>query len=272
MNTYARYPNRQTGLSMIELLIALAISSFLIIGITQVYIDNKRNYGFQQSQGEIQEANRFISLLFDTYLNKAGYSREPYLPDEEIFKAANRDKCLPFKDGQRVTKTKDSVGTGLCIRYTQLQSEELDCAGNATETFDDTNPFDINNKAPVVTAAFYVDDGKFYCQSGDGDAVELLTGVASLRLAFGINPTSETTVTKTLAAEDWDNSKGQILQVRYEALIASSRNQRGEGDSAVLDNWLINASADEKTAIEAGDTGQLYQIASSTVTLRNLTP
>lgn len=272
MNIYGRYPNRQTGLSMIELLIALAISSFLIIGITQIYIDNKRNYGFQQSQGEIQEANRFISLLLDTYLNKAGYSREPYVIDEEIFKAASPDLCSPFKDGQRVTKTKDNVGIGLCIRYTQLQSEELDCAGNTTATFDDTNPFDNKNRAPVVTAAFYVDEGKLYCQSGDGDAVELLNGVAGLRLAFGVNPISETKITKTLAAEDWDNSKGKILQVRYEALIASSHNQRGEADSAVLDNWLRHSSDDEKAAIEAADTGQLYQIASNTVTLRNLTP
>lgn len=257
---------------MVELLIALAISSFLIIGITQIYIDNKRNHGFQQSQGEIQEANRFISLLFDTYLNKAGYSREPYMPDAETFKAASPDSCLPFKDGQSITKTKSSIGTGICIRYTQIQSEELDCAGNATESFDDTKPFDIDNQAPVVIAALFVDDGKLYCQSGSGDKVELLTGVAGLRMVFGINPTSETAITRTMTADDWDDTKGQILQIRYEALIASTNNQRGEGDSAVLDNWLVHASADEKTAIEAADTGQLYQVASNTVTLRNLTP
>lgn len=35
---------RQTGLSMVELMITLLISSFLILGITQIYIDNKRNY------------------------------------------------------------------------------------------------------------------------------------------------------------------------------------------------------------------------------------
>ena len=45
---------RQNGLSMIELLISLAISSFLILGITQVYIDNKRNQVFQLAQSEIR--------------------------------------------------------------------------------------------------------------------------------------------------------------------------------------------------------------------------
>ncbi|OVZ72666.1 hypothetical protein CDO43_01055, partial [Pseudomonas aeruginosa] len=44
MNNRSR---RQSGLSMIELLVALAISSFLILGITQIYLDNKRNYLFQ---------------------------------------------------------------------------------------------------------------------------------------------------------------------------------------------------------------------------------
>jgi type IV pilus assembly protein PilW len=268
MNTYTNPPARQAGLSMIELLIALAISSFLIIGITQIYIDNKRNYAFQQSQGEIQEGNRFISLLFDTYLSKAGYRREPYLDDEEAFPAANPSYCEPFKAGQKLTTSKN--GTGLCIRYSQLQSEELDCVGNKTTAFDDSNPFS-KIAAPVVTIALYVDSGVLYCQSGTTTA-ELMTGVPGLRLEFGINPSSETSVTQVLSSTDWDNNKGQILQVRYKALVASTNNQRGKGDSAVLDNWLKQASAEEKSLIQSADTGQLYQIASNTVTLRNLTP
>ena len=122
-----------------------------------------------------------------------------------------------------------------------------------------------------MTTALYVKDDVLRCQSGNTDA-ELMTGLSGLRLEFGINPSSDTNVTQTLSAADWDNSKGQILQVRYEALVASTNNQRGKGDSAVLDNWLKQASAAEKTLIEGADTGQLYQIASNTVTLRNLTP
>ena len=62
-------PNRrsdysgQAGLSLIELLIALAISSFLILGITQIYIDNKRSYNFQQSQAGNQENHRFLVMM-----------------------------------------------------------------------------------------------------------------------------------------------------------------------------------------------------------------
>lgn len=45
----------QAGLSLVELMVALAISSVLILGITQIYIDNKRSYSFQQNQAENQE-------------------------------------------------------------------------------------------------------------------------------------------------------------------------------------------------------------------------
>ena len=66
---------RQNGLSMIELLISLAISSFLILGITQVYIDNKRNQVFQLNQMGNLEGSRFAALVIDQYLGKAGRNR-----------------------------------------------------------------------------------------------------------------------------------------------------------------------------------------------------
>ncbi len=76
---------RQFGLSLIELMIALAISSLLILGITQVYIDNKRNYVFQQSQAGNLENSRFASLMINEYLGKAGYRRDPVILVEEAF-------------------------------------------------------------------------------------------------------------------------------------------------------------------------------------------
>lgn len=75
----------QLGLSMVELLIALAISSFLILGITQVYIDNKRNYVFQQNQAGNAENSRFAALIINDYLGKAGYRRTPSALLEIVF-------------------------------------------------------------------------------------------------------------------------------------------------------------------------------------------
>ena len=61
----------QLGLSLVELLIALAISSFLIIGLTQVYIDHKRTYVFQQSQAANLESSRFALWVIDDQIGRA---------------------------------------------------------------------------------------------------------------------------------------------------------------------------------------------------------
>lgn len=95
---------RQFGLSLIELMIALAISSLLILGITQVYIDNKRNYVFQQSQAGNLENSRFASLMINEYLGKAGYRRDPVILVEEAFPSRNAGgDCLAFGAGHSIT-------------------------------------------------------------------------------------------------------------------------------------------------------------------------
>ncbi|PXC03145.1 pilus assembly protein PilW, partial [Pseudomonas aeruginosa] len=97
MNNRSR---RQSGLSMIELLVALAISSFLILGITQIYLDNKRNYLFQQGQAGNQENGRFAMMFLDQQLAKVGFRRRADDPNEFAFPAQQKTAyCEAFKAG-----------------------------------------------------------------------------------------------------------------------------------------------------------------------------
>src|SRR5690554_120174 len=103
---------RQRGLSMVELLVALAISSFLILGITEIYIANKRNYVFQQSQANNQENTRFAELTLNAWLNKAGYRRAPdqFLEDAFPETPATTD-CAAFAKGAVVADFKPAAST-----------------------------------------------------------------------------------------------------------------------------------------------------------------
>ncbi len=51
--------NKQSGLSLIEILVALVISLFLLGGIIQVYMGNKTTYRFSDASSRIQENGRF---------------------------------------------------------------------------------------------------------------------------------------------------------------------------------------------------------------------
>lgn len=69
MNKYTR----QLGISMVEILIALVISLFLLGGIVQVYIGNKASYTFTDAIGRIQENGRFAMDTLTQDLRMAGF-------------------------------------------------------------------------------------------------------------------------------------------------------------------------------------------------------
>ncbi len=62
---------RQLGLSLVELLVALVISLFLLAGIVQVYTGNRATFSFTNSLAEIQENGRYALDLMSQDLRLA---------------------------------------------------------------------------------------------------------------------------------------------------------------------------------------------------------
>lgn len=280
---------RQRGLSMVELLVALAISSFLILGITQVYIDNKRNYVFQQSQANNQENTRFAEYILNTWLNKAGYRRAPDQAIEDAFPsiAATVD-CEAFIEGAAITNFKaasNSSEVGFCMRYQPASSLELDCQGNTVYTIgaDSTKlakPFIKPDSSEVVVLAVKftpdpdLEKGSLQCKNLSGTSpafVELMNGVADVNFQFA---TGEADLfEKKLKSNPWANTAtGLVRAVRYSMLFASRPNQR-DGDSKIYTDWIAGVTdAANKARIDEGDQRRIYQLAGSTQTLRNMMP
>lgn len=276
---------RQRGLSMVELLVALAISSFLILGITQVYIDNKRGYVFQQSQASNQENTRFAEYTLDTWLNKAGYRRAPDQYSEDAFPeiVASAD-CNSFAKGAVVTGLKSSAETGLCIRYQPATMTELDCQGSAIKNIGASTtkldtPFVKSARDEVVVMAIKfepnaeLNKGTLQCKNLSAtkpEFVELLDGVADMRFEFAAGEGD--LLEKKLKDDPWTaTATGLVRAVRYSMLLASRTNQR-DSDSVIYTDWIATASTASKARINAGDKKRVYQIAGSTQTLRNMMP
>ena len=280
---------RQRGLSMVELLVALAISSFLILGITQVYIDNKRNYVFQQSQANNQENTRFAEFALNAWLNKAGYRRAPDQALEDAFpdNAASTD-CGAFVEGAAVTDFIAASGTkevGVCIRYQPSSPTELDCQGDAVKTISADTKLDTPFVKPddtelVVMAIKFVPDaelnkGSLQCKNLSATTpafVELIDGVADMQFEFATGE-SDLFEKKLKATTPWAaTATGLVRAVRYSMLLASRTNQR-DSDSKIYTDWIAAVSdSANKARIEAGDKRRVYQLAGSTQTLRNMMP
>ena len=64
---------RQRGLTLIELLVALAIGAFLIFGATQVYVDSRNAYGVNETVARMQETARYAISIIEPDVRMANY-------------------------------------------------------------------------------------------------------------------------------------------------------------------------------------------------------
>jgi type IV pilus assembly protein PilW len=78
--TYPVQIARQRGLSLIELLVALAIGSFLIIGAVTVQSQTRRTFDVNEAQARLQETARYVIAAMEPDLQLAGlygFSQDP---------------------------------------------------------------------------------------------------------------------------------------------------------------------------------------------------
>ena len=247
---------KQSGISIIELMVAMLISSFLVLGVTQVYIDNKQNSLFQQNQGDNIENARFSILILEQELGKAGYRRMPDQPLETVFPTANHPSCGSLSAGQVVKRIND---TSFCIRYQPAFSGAKSCAGDNIADIP-PNPYE---DSPVVTEIFALQD----LDPTDGDNSLQLTcngqviaaNISAIRFEYGVNNNSEKVVSQ------YTNNPGasdNVRAIQFSVLAASPNEITKEASSTVYKHWFGNEPADKK----------LYTMLSTSTSMRNMMP
>lgn len=262
------------GLSMIELLVALAISSFLILGITQVYINNKSNYDFQQSQASNMDAGRFLQIILEEQISKAGYRRDPMQDIEEAFGPyGSANGCAVFPKGGAVTRLSATNVKGFCVRYQPAVKGEQACDG-VDLTLANPSAFEEASDSETAYAVIrhvWSDDlhqGKITCNGHD-----LIEGVADFNVEFLLGEKAERRFQSSPYKKASDYNTTDIVRgIKYSALLASRPNQRSGMDSNVFNQWKDNADADTKNKLDSNDKNRIYQVVSSTQVLRNLVP
>lgn len=259
------YSRSQQGLSLIELMIAMLIGSFLILGVTQIFIDNKRSYLFQQSQAHNQENSRFTLLLLDQELAKTGYRRRANESFKSAFKALPaQGGCPAFSAGQTIQR---SSGNGVCIRYQPRYPKDVDCLGNGAVGSVPSTPY--TGAESFLEKLELNDDGELICSRNNKSGI-LVKGIADIRFELGIGPESE----RQIDGYSTSPANGAAIRsVRYKALMISSQTRlRTDEASKVLDDWKVGLTEEEQEARANNDKGQLYQITLGNITLRNLMP
>ncbi|WP_457980101.1 PilW family protein [Ectopseudomonas composti] len=242
---------KQYGLSIIEMMVALVISSLLIIGITQIYLDNRENTLFQQSQGNNIENSRFSILILEQTLAKAGYRRRPDEPMESAFPATTA--CGGMAAGQ-VTKQLNT--TSFCVRYQPAFPSTRSCDGNIPA---EATKGPYTERAPV-TEIFSLDENnnELTCQSG-GQTVAIANGIEAINFVYGVNNNEE----KQINEYRPDPGANQNIRAVQFAIMAASATEIGKTAGSTAYEFWFDSAPDDK---------RLYTMLSSSTSMRNLMP
>jgi len=69
-----RFNHQQRGVSLVELMIAMLLGLFLMIGVIQVFVSSKSTYTAQESLSRVQESGRHATALLTRDIRMAGYT------------------------------------------------------------------------------------------------------------------------------------------------------------------------------------------------------
>ena len=73
LSHYCRCGLRQRGLSLIEIMVALAIAALLLLGLSQIFVGSKNGYRLQEGMSRVQENARFVLQYLEENVRMAGY-------------------------------------------------------------------------------------------------------------------------------------------------------------------------------------------------------
>ena len=249
----ARTGARAAGLTLVELLIALALSAFLILGLVQMVSAATAADVLQRNQAQLLDRARFALGMLGRAVREAGFRPQPW--------------DAAYKIAGLTADTQDSVST---------RGDRL-----AVRTWSDRNCFD--NRNPDTDSdgqpLFYLRESTFEPLASGGlahscrygpDAASLVTQirrqgvverVESLQLLFGEDTDGDGIIDAWVRAGGWTDA-GRVLGVRIGLLLA--------GDDAVDDTGLREYSILGEPFRTPGD-GRLRSVFESATAIRGKT-
>ena len=223
--------NRQSGLTLVELMVALVLGLLLLGGVTNVLVSSKQTFQANDDLGRVQENGRFALDILISDIRMAGY-RPPGNGDSPFFFL--RTACDTFNPC-----TADGGGTANDRIAVQYDPEtNIDCFGNAVAVTDLlVNVYTITNANNVNSLT---------CRSWNGTtnawiaaAQPLIDGIDNMQILYG-ERTGGGSVTQYVSADrvtDW----AQVASVKL-ALLAARGTQFGQSENRLRTYVLLDST------------------------------
>ena len=218
------YRLRQSGLTLIEMLIAMMLGLFLLGGLFAILQSNKAAFTGQAQLSQLQDSQRFAMTVIGEATELAGYFPDPttqlsgtVLPADTVFAAAGQP--IAGLSGAGVT------GDTFSVRYLTASGDGLLNCNGATNT--SGAPLLYENTFSVNAA------GQLLCSVNGAAPVPLVSGVQGLTVRYGVKSNVNSAVTtfdtylpaSALTAANWGNVVCLSVTVTFINPLAATAGQ-----------------------------------------------
>lgn len=232
----------QRGLTLVELMVALVLSMLLTLAALQLFSTNQRSFLLQQTSSALEEDGQMVLRYIAADIRNAGLD------------SADNGTRRPVTLGGETPLSLDGGDDGN-DELVLASWGNTDCQGASTAS---GNPEIIRNRYFVNA------DGVLSCEGSlsAGDPVELLPGVESFQVQFGIDGNENGTleVNRYLNA-DQINDDSVITVIRFSVLLRSA------------DNLPVAPKAQDfyvlGTKVTSPSDARIRRVFTSTVQIRN---
>lgn len=183
------WPGADRGFGLIELMISLAIASFLVLGLVVMAGNTNRTFATQTDLAAINDKERFAAELLGNAIQTAGYYTMPAVITPTTWTSSIVNATFPIELGTFASKGQvlgGSNGAGSDVLNVRFQAN----AGDLTAPF---NCQGVQNTATAVTESmFQVVNNNLVCSVGTNGAVPanqtvLIDGVSSMNILYGVD-------------------------------------------------------------------------------------
>ena len=254
----------QSGMTLVEILIAIVIGMILIAGVMQVYLSNKQSSRSQDALAYVNNNARFAFNILQKTVSMAGFKANPADSTFTAFPAeAAAVGCPAFSIGEYIiNNTADTAGNTdlFCLRMqSPLMGMANTAASDMAELFDCTaTSTDTDSSNRTFTTRFFINNNTLMCQTSiAGVSVPLIDDIVvanrATDLLYGVDTDNDKVANKyingpSVTASEWRT----VVGVRLTLTAQSS--------DAIHGNVTANAA-----------TTQMTKTYTQTLTLRSRT-
>ena len=223
----------QSGVTIIELMVSLAVSLFLILVIAQFFVANKAAFRTQQAQADMQERGRFALLWVGQQVRQAGYVDSTRIATA---KATN----FAAAGGMGAEVVLQGSSTALSYRfYGAADGDLIDCQGGAAS-------------AGVLVSSTIATSGTSLTCGGS----EVLPGVQQLVFQYGVDTDSD----RIPDVYQSNSNSSQVYAVRACVMLRSLQ------DNVTTTQQTLSDCSGANVAISSGGLAKVFR---TSVYLRN---